>query len=363
MSKMKLPKDPQERVKILLDKLQEQNIPAELREQLLGWLVSEEHAGEKEKWLAELFTETFDYSTMPSERALELYSEFRYKQATLPRKNTKKLRYRRPLFQVAAALTLLLTISGTILLWPGRTEEINHPTRMSVVTVATTELSGDQREDSDDTVAIVTENSVHTLPDNSTVKIGAGSKIKHIEQFAGKRHVELQGEARFHVTKATDEKDYFTVHTGHFDIKVLGTQFNIRCPAGDTHSSIDLYHGSVEVNAGGQVFKMKPTEHLHYDHISQQATLTNIPYGQLSYDTMPGLLFSGNPMTDALEVLRKDYGISFVIRGNMPRQVKTIKADLTDLHTLDEVMSVLQKVSGRFTYEIGDHEVIITCKV
>lgn len=87
------------------------------------------------------------------------------------------------------------------------------------------------------------------LPDGSKVWLNAGSKLDYPKQFNGKtRDVQLQGEAYFEVTK--DSEKPFFVHTKSFDIKVLGTGFNVRAYLDEDSAVTSLVHGSVEVIVG-----------------------------------------------------------------------------------------------------------------
>ena len=87
------------------------------------------------------------------------------------------------------------------------------------------------------------------LPDGSKVWLNAGSKLDYPREFNGKtRDVQLQGEAYFEVMK--DSEKPFYVHTHAFDIKVLGTGFNVRAYPDEDSAITSLVHGSVEVILG-----------------------------------------------------------------------------------------------------------------
>ncbi len=100
------------------------------------------------------------------------------------------------------------------------------------------------------------------LPDGSKVWLNAGSTLDYPKQFNGKtRAVQLQGEAYFEVAK--NAKQPFIVHTKTFDIKVLGTGFNVRAYPDEDSAVTSLVHGSVEVITGGKEKRsilLKPNE-------------------------------------------------------------------------------------------------------
>lgn len=92
------------------------------------------------------------------------------------------------------------------------------------------------------------------LPDGSCVWLNAGSKLIINEDFGESlREVTLTGEAFFDVAKNPDKP--FIIHTPAVDIKVLGTQFNVKSYPSDKTTETSLLRGSVEV-----VVKKRPDE-------------------------------------------------------------------------------------------------------
>lgn len=97
------------------------------------------------------------------------------------------------------------------------------------------------------------------LPDGSQVWVNAGSKLEYPSVFKKERLVKLTGEALFKVSKG---KLPFVVNTGKYDIKALGTQFNVYNYPGED-LKVSLLEGAVRVydskneNDG---FLMKPNQ-------------------------------------------------------------------------------------------------------
>jgi ferric-dicitrate binding protein FerR (iron transport regulator) len=100
------------------------------------------------------------------------------------------------------------------------------------------------------------------LPDGSKVWLNSGSTIKYDKQFGTDiREVVLSGEAFFDVVKNADKP--FIIHTVSMDVKVLGTQFNIKSYANDKQSEATLIHGSIEVllkKRGFENILLKPNQ-------------------------------------------------------------------------------------------------------
>lgn len=103
----------------------------------------------------------------------------------------------------------------------------------------------------DDThVVLVTNSGQRTqavLPDGSKVWLNNCSQLEYSHRFGRKRVAVLKGEAFFEVTK--DATKPFYVHTGNLDVKVTGTQFNVRNYDNESDTEVALVKGSVKVIA------------------------------------------------------------------------------------------------------------------
>lgn len=89
-----------------------------------------------------------------------------------------------------------------------------------------------------------------TLADGTKVWLNAGSQLKYSSRFAQhNRKVILNGEAYFDVAK--DEKNQFIVSTSQLDIKVFGTQFNVKAYSEENTIQTTLVEGSVTIERKG----------------------------------------------------------------------------------------------------------------
>lgn len=100
--------------------------------------------------------------------------------------------------------------------------------------------------------------------DGTTVWLNSESEITYPVSFNGdSREVRLKGEAYFDVSK--NKKRPFIVHTENFDVRVTGTEFNVRVYPGETESAT-LAEGGIQMEQGGEVYSVLP---------GQQASLVN----------------------------------------------------------------------------------------
>ncbi|MDE5612618.1 MAG: FecR domain-containing protein [Odoribacter sp.] len=96
-----------------------------------------------------------------------------------------------------------------------------------------------------------------TLSDGTKVWLNSDSRLKYPVAFVGNsREVSLlRGEAYFEV--ARDMLSSFVVRTSSFDIRVLGTEFNVRSYT-ENNKSVTLVRGKVQLEHAGEIRHLLP---------------------------------------------------------------------------------------------------------
>lgn len=357
-SKILLPKEKDKQVEMIFRKLKDKHLSRELHELVGGWLLSEDSKEEKEREMTKLFDEIFLYSTHPTKEAYKSYNNFvrkhKLQYSKIKRHYFADNYLQKRLFRVAAVLALIMSISGNLYLL---TEKVKDTVKQNLTSSLTVSVPADDLI-TNEGIAMADTKAI-TLPDNSTVIISKGSEIRYNDKFENKRHIELQGKARFNVVKAHSKDDSFTVQAEHLKINVLGTQFYVHSSAKESYSIIDLYHGSVEVETDSKTFLIKPTERLYFDHNTKQATIMHIPLYEITYDHMPGMYFEDMTLPQIFDTIRREYGAEIEITKDMSFGNANIRADLSKAYSLDQLMMALSKVTGCFTYEITSDKILV----
>jgi Fe2+-dicitrate sensor, membrane component len=130
------------------------------------------------------------------------------------------------------------------------------------------------------------------LPDGTTVLLNAGSKLTYNQDFMGAiREVDLEGEAFFNVVK--DAAHPFIVHTSGINIKVLGTEFNVKSYAAEPTIEATLIRGLIEVERRNEPQSpkiiLKPHEKLVFNKQDNQVvtqTTIDTKNGGIQPETM-----------------------------------------------------------------------------
>lgn len=209
-----------------------------------------------------------------------------------------------------------------------------------------------------ETVSPAGQRASITLPDNSVVTLGPGSRLKYPESFAGnKREITLEGEAFFEVTK--NPLKPFIVHAGSVQTRVLGTSFKIDALAGNP-VVVSLVTGKVRVS--------------HTSKGKEEVLTTLIPGKQAGYDPATGMLklqdfriaeakewkdgllsFSGVSLTSAIISLERWYGVSISL-ASASQGKKHIKLFVNGNKPVNQALETIKQVTG-LNYKISGKEI------
>lgn len=107
------------------------------------------------------------------------------------------------------------------------------------------------------------EKSQLILPDGSKVWVNSESSISYPSNFMdGNREIKLKGEAYFEVAK--NQGRPFTVETNDYNIKVLGTKFNVMAYSNFGRTETSLLEGKIEIQRGEQSIPVVPGQTFTY---------------------------------------------------------------------------------------------------
>ena len=179
-----------------------------------------------------------------------------------------------------------------------------------------------------------------TLPDGTKVWVNAMSKFKFPNEFiGGKRVVELDGEAYFEVTE--DKNNPFIVKMKNYDVKVLGTSFNISNYEGENISKTTLCSGKVDIKLNQQNSK----------HI------TLVPGNQISINQLDNSTVIKDVNTDNFIAWRN--GFYYFENQSLEELFKTLEKlyEIDDI-TFDDEKLAKKLYSGKFNKEDNFNKIL-----
>ena len=195
------------------------------------------------------------------------------------------------------------------------------------------------------------ETRQEVLPDGSQVMLNANTTLNYRKWKDGTdREVWVNGEAFFHVKK-TAQKTKFIVHTGHFDVVVTGTQFNVINR--NTRNNVLLTEGSVTIQGKGQEVQMKPGEFVEFNNTGiQKKDINNAPV--LAW-TEHKFVFEKTPMKEVAELVADLYGIKVTL-ANEAAAADSLSGIIPN-DNLDEFVQLL--TLSKYDVQKSDKEILI----
>ena len=196
------------------------------------------------------------------------------------------------------------------------------------------------------------------LSDGTSVLVNSGSVLLYPESFPkkGERHVYLTGEAVFTVAK--DQGRPFIVHSGDFDVKVLGTVFNLSSYGGDRYSSVIVREGKVQVVPAD--LDLAPVE-LGADEMAvldrQNREMKVFPTSPDIADWTKGdICFSEAGIDAVTQSLERRFGVYISYSSGEEYRNAAITAKFIRGQSLEEILDVLKRLIPGMDYTIiGDH--------
>lgn len=316
----------------------------EQQQDVIGWLISEIHNDQKEQALREIWD---SYDRVPNKKTLEALEKVQGQLGFPEDHKQHTIRRHRRLWMRVAAICLPLLAAGG-LTWQTLREGANPPAVAQTLMEVTVPDHQFQRI---------------TLPDGSDVWVNSGSNVSYSESEQKERVATLEGEAYFAVAKGKGTS--FVVETQHLAVRVLGTQFNVRAYAAENQTTVTLDEGLVEVIIRDSVVHISPGDLLIYDHVTHHIQkLQNQPSTAGETEEEPAdwragmLTFDYATLDEILAGIEAYYQVQ--INVEIPYdETELYSVTFTGRESIDQVMQVLQKMTGQFTYDRTHDQIVI----
>jgi transmembrane sensor len=225
------------------------------------------------------------------------------------------------------------------------------------------------------------EKSTIILADGTKVIMNSDSRLKFPASFSGEtREVYLTGEAFFDV--AHNAKVPFIIHTSKMNIKVLGTEFNVRSYPEDSTSETTLIRGLIEVTLNDRPSDkiiLRPKEKLVVSnepsskHISSIASSSPTQEARLLISSLHyvsakdsaivetswldnKLVFQDESFGKLAKDMERRYGINIRFTNDGLKDYRF--TGVFETETIDEALKAL-KLTEKFNYKIEGNNIKI----
>ena len=195
------------------------------------------------------------------------------------------------------------------------------------------------------------------LPDNTKVFLNSGSELRYPVAFNNNsREVFLQGEAYFEVVKNAEAP--FVVKTDLGDIKVLGTEFNMKCYSDETALVITLVNGKVkfddEINPS---VILKPEEQLIFEKENRQSIVRKVNVNHYTGWKDNRLSFQGETLDMIMKTLSRWYNVEVVFEDSTLKALE-FSGNLDRFTGIQEFLSLFE-LGVNVKFEVKNRTVYI----
>lgn len=192
------------------------------------------------------------------------------------------------------------------------------------------------------------------LSDGTMVYLNAETDLRYPVQFNGdERRVALAGEAYFDVTKSGKP---FVVEVNGFEVRVLGTRFNVHAYKGEARFETTLEQGSVEVKTKDHILLLEPGE---------QAVLTDV--GKLSKQKVDvnrytawkdgHFVFDDERLEDVMNTVARWYDIKVFYQNQDVKDVR-INGNISRYKDFSVLLEKIEKLDVA-QFEIKENTIIV----
>lgn len=204
-----------------------------------------------------------------------------------------------------------------------------------------------------------------TLSDGTKVWLNSGSKLIYPAVFSeNKREVYIDGEAVFDVTHSVTNPFY--VQTRNFEVKVLGTIFNVSAYADDKNSSTVLEKGKIELSYKENAFLTKekfiilPGTRAVFDPDINDFTKEKVNSQDYMSWKNGYLIFSREKLINILKKLTRYYNVEIILQ-NAHMQNETFSGSLDLKNSPTEVLDIIAQTTP-FNYKNENNKIVIIPK-
>lgn len=200
------------------------------------------------------------------------------------------------------------------------------------------------------------------LQDGTKVWLNSGTVFRYPEHFSEKtRTVEIVGEGFFEV--AEDKSHPFIVKTPDFEVKVLGTSFNLSSYKDDEAKSLELLSGTVQLSTNDKQQKVKlvPGEKATLRKQENSLKITRTDTGSIASWRNNTLEFNDMSLLEISKLLERQFNVNIHIKKEELKQIKFSGRFKSD-EGLDKLLKILKQTSPielNYKHVLNKEEIII----
>lgn len=180
------------------------------------------------------------------------------------------------------------------------------------------------------------------LPDGTRLMLNSCSRVRYPKSFTGEeRKIELEGEGYFQVYR--NEKQPFIVSTHRFNVRVLGTSFDVKSYSSDEVISVEVESGKVQVDLPEAMMRLQAKEHILINTTSGEYNKRR-EERPVAVWQKGGLRFNSTPVRDVAKELERMYNCRITFAKG--QEFKNLISGEHDNKSLEAVLQSMEYTSG-----------------
>lgn len=190
------------------------------------------------------------------------------------------------------------------------------------------------------------------LADGTKIWFNEETRLKFPVDFVGEVREVFLDRGEIYLNVAKDEEHPFIVHTGNGDVRVLGTEFNVKCLSADRMFTT-LVKGSVQVKRADAEVLLHPNQQAEVGNVVNVITVTDVDVEEIICWKDNMFFFKDVELETILEKLAEWYGFTVFYENAEAKQekffVRVDKYEEVDkiLEVISEVGNVKFKIKGK----------------
>ncbi|MBK3516487.1 FecR family protein [Carboxylicivirga marina] len=195
-----------------------------------------------------------------------------------------------------------------------------------------------------------------TLEDGTKVWMNAESQLRYPERFVeNTREVYVKGEVFFEVAKDT-EKSFF-VHFNDKRVKVLGTEFNVRCYEDESSDVITLVEGCIALDSKRESVILSPDQQAVIGLNDKKIAISNVDAKLFAAWKDGKFVYNNTPLETIMKDLSRWYQLNiFYQNANMKNKRFSLYTMRYD--SIEEMLEILE-ATNKVKFEIFEDNIAI----
>lgn len=153
--------------------------------------------------------------------------------------------------------------------------------------------------------------------EQTSIELGDGTKVflnaesvlemhSDYDDGKGERLMRLRGEGYFQVAKNVSRP--FVVESGGVEVRVLGTEFNLRAYQVDSVVSVSLVEGKVNAKGLGEEQILDPNQEMNFDLRTQEAEVVPFDADEVTAWRSGTLVLDRTSLGDWAQIMKRQFG-------------------------------------------------------